>query len=104
MDNDAIEKAASYLLPIFKRRMHISHGSEDDNLKELLSSSFVNISGYGIFDVETNLKAQELIIERTRYAYNDAVEYFDGNFASQINVLSMELYTPTPEVITNEEV
>lgn len=104
MDNDAIEKAASYLLPIFKRRMHISHGSEDDNLKELLSSSFVNISRYGVFDVETNWNARQLIIERTRYAYNDALEYFDDNFASQINMLSVELYIPTPEVIINEEV
>ncbi len=79
------------LLKQFKERMHIFHKGEDDNLKELLSFSvsFVE-SKIGEFDIEENLKAKELVFERTRYAYNDAVEYFEDNFLSEIISLSLE--------------
>lgn len=75
--------------------MHISH-NEDDNLKRLLSSSFAYIkSKCGKFDLsgeeDTDLIAKELVFERARYAYNDALEYFDINFLSDINSLSLEL-------------
>lgn len=74
------------LLDTFKARMHISHGSEDDNLLELLSLSIADITQKcGVFDIETNLQARELVFERTRYAYNDSIEFFNENFLSQIN-------------------
>ena len=83
------------VLAEFKERMHISH-DEDKNLKRILSSSFVHIkSKCGKFDLsgklDTDLMGKELVFERARYAYNDALEYFDINFLSDINSLSFEL-------------
>lgn len=80
----------------FKERMHIFHSGEDDNLKRKLSSSFAYIkSKCGKFDLsgelDSDLMGKELVFERARYAYNDALEYFDTNFLSDINSLSFEL-------------
>lgn len=76
--------------------MHISHSSEDNNLKRLLSFSISAIkSSCGEFDIygekDTDQRAKELTFERTRYAYNDALEYFDDNFLSQITSLGLSL-------------
>lgn len=72
--------------------MHIFHKGEDDNLKELLSFSIAFVeSKIGDFDIDDNEKARELVFERTRYAYNDAVEYFEDNFLSEIISLSLEM-------------
>lgn len=80
------------LLKKFKKRMHIFHDGEDDNLKELLSFSIAFVeSKIGEFDIEKNEKARELVFERTRYAYNDALEYFEDNFLSEIISLSLEM-------------
>jgi hypothetical protein len=84
------------LLKEFKDRMHITHSSEDDNLKRLLSFSFAAIkSNCGAFDIygteETDERAKELVFERTRYAYNDAVEYFEDNFLSELNSLGLAI-------------
>lgn len=91
-----MEDLTSDLLEEFKERMHISHSSEDDNLKRLLSFSISAInSSCGVFDIngekETDQRAKELVFERTRYAYNDALEYFDDNFLSQITSLGLSL-------------
>ncbi|NMH72783.1 hypothetical protein HF078_06845 [Bacillus sp. RO2] len=78
------------LIQEFKERMHISH-DEDNNLKRLLSFSIAYVkSKVKNIDIETNLQAKELVFERTRYAYNDALEYFENNFISQINSLILE--------------
>lgn len=84
------------LLEEFKERMHITHGSEDNNLKRLLSFSIAAIKdSCGDFDIygETELdqRAKELVFERARYAYNDALEFFDDNFLSQINSLGLSI-------------
>ncbi|MFE0506755.1 phage gp6-like head-tail connector protein [Peribacillus butanolivorans] len=72
--------------------MHISHSSEDDNLKRLLSFSIVDVQDKcGHFDMEKDERAKELVFERTRYAYNDALEYFDDNFLSQITSLGLSI-------------
>lgn len=91
-----MEDVSSDLLEEFKERMHISHSIEDDNLKRLLSFSISAInSSCGVFDIngekETDQRAKELVFERTRYAYNDALEYFDDNFLSQITSLGLSL-------------
>ncbi|GKU81205.1 phage gp6-like head-tail connector protein [Niallia sp. NCCP-28] len=80
------------VLQEFKDRMRITHSSEDDNLKTLLSFSVADITEKcGAFDIEKNIRAKELVFERTRYAYNDALEYFDNNFLSQINSLGLSI-------------
>lgn len=91
------------ILKRFKKRMKISHSSEDDTLIEILSASVDDIKAKcGQFDIETNERARELVFERSRYVYNDALEFFNDNFASQITSLALELYTPSEEVNINE--
>lgn len=76
----------------FKDRMHITHSAEDDNLKRLLSFSVSALQEVcGKFDIEKNERAKELVFERARYAYNDAVEYFEENFLSEITNLGISL-------------
>lgn len=75
--------------------MHIYHDGEDDNLKKLLSFSIAFVeSRCGEFDVESDktvdIQATELVLERARYAYNDALEYFEDNFLSEILSLIIE--------------
>lgn len=78
------------ILEQFKSRMRITHSAEDDNLTNLLSSSIADLQAKcGAFDIEEDERAKELVFERTRYVYNDAIEYFDDNFLSQINSLSL---------------
>lgn len=84
------------LVEEFKARMHISHNSEDSNLKQLLSFSISALRAKcGEFDPtgesDTDKRAKELVFERTRYAYNDALEYFEDNFLSEINGLAIDL-------------
>ncbi|WP_318247553.1 phage gp6-like head-tail connector protein [Cytobacillus kochii] len=80
------------LVEEFKQRMHISHSSEDDNLKRLLSFSYEDIKAKcGVFEIGKNKRGKELIFERTRYVYNDALEYFDDNFLSQLTSFGIEL-------------
>lgn len=83
------------LLKEFKSRMHIFHKGEDDNLKQLLSFSIAFVeSKVGKFNIESDERfdrqAKELVFERTRYAYNDALEYFEDNFLSEILSLIIE--------------
>lgn len=82
--------------------MHISHNSEDDNLKRLLSLSIRAIkASCGDFDIygekDTDERAKELVFERTRYAYNDTLEYFIGNFISEITSLALSLIPESSE-------
>lgn len=76
----------------FKERMHITHDSEDSNLKRLLSFSVKSLQRKcGDFDLSKHEGAKELVFERTRYAYNDAIEFFEDNFLSEINGLAFDL-------------
>jgi hypothetical protein len=40
---------------------------------------------------ETDIRGKELVFERTRYAYNDALEFFEDNFLSEITSLGISL-------------
>ncbi|MRX70850.1 phage gp6-like head-tail connector protein [Bacillus lacus] len=74
------------ILERFKGRMRITHSSEDETLIEMLQASYEDIQGKcGTFDITSNLRGRELVFERTRYVYNDALEYFNDNFLSQLN-------------------
>jgi hypothetical protein len=80
------------LLTEFKARMRITHSTEDDNLRRILSHSAEDLlQKTGPFDLEANERARELTLERSRYAYNDALEYFDQNFLSSITSLGLSL-------------
>jgi len=84
------------LLTEFKDEMNISHKSEDPKLKNLLSRSIIFVfEKCGEFDVEgnkyTDIRAKELVFNRARYAYNDALEFFEDNFLSEITSLGIDM-------------
>lgn len=78
------------ILQEFKERMHLGD-EEDDNLKRILSTSNKSLLRVcGDYDINTNEEFKELVFERSRYVYNDALEYFDKNFLSHINSLGVD--------------
>ncbi|MDA2046486.1 hypothetical protein PDM87_00040 [Bacillus cereus] len=78
------------ILQEFKDRMHLGD-EEDGNLKSILSTSNkALIRVCGNYDVNKDEEFKELVFERSRYVYNDALEYFDKNFLSQINSLGID--------------
>jgi hypothetical protein len=77
------------ILKQFKDRMHLGD-HEDDNLSRILSASNdALIRDCGEYDIATDETFKELVFERSRYVYNDALEYFNTNFLSQINSLGI---------------
>ncbi|QDQ07740.1 hypothetical protein [Bacillus sp. BD59S] len=78
------------ILQEFKDRMHLGD-DEDDNLKRILSTSNKALLRIcGSYDINNDEEFKELVFERSRYVYNDALEYFDKNFLSQINSLGID--------------
>ncbi|EOO37242.1 hypothetical protein [Bacillus mycoides] len=78
------------ILQEFKERMHLGD-DEDDNLKRILSTSNKALLRVcGNYDLNKDEEFKELVFERSRYVYNDALEYFDKNFLSQINSLGID--------------
>lgn len=89
-------KVTEDLLQELKDRMHIFHKGEDSNLEKLLSFSIAYVrTKCGNFDLKSDkdldIRAKELVLERSRYSYNDALEYFEGNFLSEIFSLGIEM-------------
>lgn len=73
----------------FKDRMHLE-GDEDANLTRILTASEKElIRVCGDYDIEVDEVFKELVFERSRYAYNDALEYFNKNFLTEINNLGI---------------
>ncbi|QWH29959.1 hypothetical protein EXW51_19145 [Bacillus mycoides] len=78
------------ILQEFKERMHLGD-EEDDNLKRIISTSNKALLRVcGDYDLNNNEEFKELVFERSRYVYNDALEYFDKNFLSHINSLGVD--------------
>ncbi|WP_078410282.1 hypothetical protein [Priestia abyssalis] len=77
------------ILREFKERVRLGD-DEDDNLRRILSVSMkALIRSCGDYDINTDEEFKELVFERSRYVYNDALEFFDTNFLSRINSLAI---------------
>ncbi|USK56572.1 hypothetical protein LIS82_08915 [Cytobacillus solani] len=77
------------ILKEFKERMHLGD-HEDDSLRRILSASIADlIRVCGGYDINTDEVFKELVFERSRYVYNDSLEFFHMNFLTQINNLSL---------------
>ncbi|MNP65635.1 hypothetical protein D3C76_1612410 [compost metagenome] len=69
-------------------RMHLDY-DEGGNLQRILQASHDDLRRIcGDYTIEDST-FKELVFERSRYAYNDALEYFHGNFLTQINNLML---------------
>jgi len=94
------------ILVEFKDRMHLD-GDEDYNLMRILVASNEElVRACGDYDINTSETFKELVFERSRYAYNDALEYFNSNFLNQINSLGIEkvLLEIILEVVADETI
>lgn len=93
------------ILEEFKERMHLE-GDEDKNLTRILNTSVKVLIGMcGDHDIENDDLFKELVFERARYVYNDAVEYFKRNFLTEINNLAMaSAFKEMDEEITDEDI
>lgn len=77
------------ILQEFKDRMHLND-DEDRNLMRILKASNADLMKIcGEYDIHIDERFKELVFERSRYAYNDALEYFYNNFITQINNLNL---------------
>lgn len=87
--NITMESITSEILIEFKERMRLGD-DEDNNLKRILLSSLqALIRICGDYDIKTDETFKELVFERSRYAYNDSLEYFNDNFLNMINSLGI---------------
>jgi hypothetical protein len=78
------------LLKEFKERMRLGN-HEDDNLKRILSASVAALTrACGDYDVNNHEEFKELVFERSRYVYNDALEYFNDHFLTEVNSLKID--------------
>ncbi|MEI5951182.1 hypothetical protein WBS42_08410 [Bacillus albus] len=78
------------ILQQFKDRMHLGD-DEDDNLRRILfASNKALIKDCGAYDINEDETFKELVFERSRYVYNDALEYFTKNFLTEINSFGIE--------------
>jgi len=80
------------LLGTFKERMKIFHDAEDTNLSRMLTSSEKAILDLTDSFDASDSRVEELILERSRYLYNDQVEFFYANFQGEILELSLNNY------------
>lgn len=74
------------MLQEVKAELKITWNDEDESLKGIIArgeKTLTNIMGVTLnFDEQTEEKA--LLLNYCRYAYNNALEYFEQNFASDI--------------------
>lgn len=72
--------------------MKIFHDAEDANLSRMLTSSEKAILDLTDSFDASDSRVEELILERSRYLYNDQVEFFYANFQGEILELSLNNY------------
>ncbi|MED1557530.1 hypothetical protein [Bacillus paramycoides] len=78
------------ILQQFKDRMHLGD-DEDDNLRRILfASNKALIKDCGSYDINEDETFKGLVFERSRYVYNDALEYFTENFLTEINSFGIQ--------------
>ena len=76
-----------------KQRLKLFHSYEDDNIEKLLKQSHADITyrcGSFNMDSDSDVRGAELVYERTRYAYNDSLEFFNENFLTNITSFAIE--------------
>lgn len=81
------------MLQDLKNYLKITWDNEDDYLNKIISrgqAAIEDLVGSEV-DFENNEPAKTLLLDYGRYYYNNAVEYFEENFISQIVRLRVSL-------------
>ena len=86
------------LLELVKEELRITWDDEDQKLVGMIERNKASLDKLvGIeLDYETPGPAQTLLLNRCRYDYNNALEYFEQNFAREI--LRLQLQVAAEEV------
>ncbi|MGV3054837.1 head-tail connector protein [Streptococcus hyovaginalis] len=92
------------LLPIFKERMRIFHDMDNNNLSFILQSSQEALDGLLGLDMMSTRSGKELIIERSRFVFNDNLELFYESYKNEIARIALETYEPEEETIESQDI
>ena len=86
------------MLERLKERLKITWDDEDILLINILERAEKSLNALMGVELNYNIPgpAQELLLERCRYDYNNALEYFEQNFAREI--LRLQLQVAAEEV------
>lgn len=91
------------MLEAVKERLKITWDDEDAYLQGIIErgkAKLNNLTGTTL-DYETEDDARALLLDLCRYDYNNALEYFEENFASEI--LRLQLQVGVRELGTDTE-
>ncbi|MGY3766941.1 phage gp6-like head-tail connector protein [Vagococcus vulneris] len=91
------------LVKEFKERMKIFHDSENAEIERSLLASRASIKRMIGSDDITIPEIKELVIERSRYAYNDSLEFFEENFQSNIIGVMLEVAIENEDDVQTKE-
>jgi hypothetical protein len=83
------EQILQQLLSDLKERLRITWNEEDDYLKKLIQRSEAYLSELtnASFDFSKEEWPKEIMLERCRYAYNNATDEFEENFQHELSRL-----------------
>ncbi|MDA2567511.1 hypothetical protein PDQ34_26765 [Bacillus cereus] len=97
MENKQEQAIGKELSPVLfgeiKQALAITWNEEDREIKRLAERSVYALNDLvGVeLDLEKDLSARELVIERCRYAYNNAVDEFEKNFKPELSRLILRV-------------
>ncbi|MBQ6446613.1 MAG: hypothetical protein IJJ10_04000 [Bacillus sp. (in: Bacteria)] len=88
------------LLDEVKEALAITWNEEDSNIIKLIDRSVYYINDLvGVeLDLKVNLSARELVINRIRYEYNNALDQFETNFEQPLSRLILHVALKEREV------
>ncbi|MDK7481269.1 hypothetical protein OWP19_25235 [Bacillus cereus] len=88
------------LLDEVKEALAITWNEEDSNIIKLIDRSVYYINDLvGVeLDLKVNLSARELVINRIRYEYNNALDQFETNFEQPLSRLILHAALKEREV------
>jgi len=88
------------LLDEVKEALAITWNEEDSNIIKLIDRSVYYINKLvGVeLDLKVNLSARELVINRIRYEYNNALDQFETNFEQPLSRLILHAALKEREV------
>ncbi|HGH7185570.1 TPA: hypothetical protein ACJMKN_002205 [Bacillus cereus] len=81
------------LLEDVKHALAITWTEEDNNIIKLIDRSvyYINDLVGAVLDLKVNLVARELVINRIRYEYNNALDQFESNFEQPLSRLTFQV-------------
>lgn len=81
------------LLEDVKHALAITWTEEDNNIVKLIDRSvyYINDLVGAVLDLKVNLVARELVINRIRYEYNNALDQFESNFFQPLSRLTLQV-------------